>query len=63
MAIVWSLVALFLGSALFVGQAVRRAPEGYEDLEGFHLGQPPSTSFGLASSETEFIPEPSQHVA
>jgi hypothetical protein len=63
MAIVWSLLALFLGSALFVGGAVRRAPDGYEDQEGFHLGQPPSTSFGVTSSETEFIPEPSQHVA
>jgi hypothetical protein len=63
MAIVLALTGLLLGSAFFVAEAVRRAPEGYEDREGFHFGRTPSTSFGTASSEAEFVREPSQNVA
>ncbi len=63
MTIVWTLAALFFGSAFVVVEAVRRAPEGYEGQEGFHLGQVPSTTCGSAASEAEFIPERSQNVA
>jgi hypothetical protein len=63
MTIVLALTVLLLGSAFFVAEAVRRAPEGYEDRDGFHFGRAPSTSLGAASSDVEFVPEPSQNVA
>ena len=63
MTIIWALLALFSGSALFVAEALRRAPEGYQDYKGFHFASPPSTSLDVPSAEDEFIPERSQHVA